>query len=115
MSETANPVRLERRDRVALTHRLTGVAFGFSLAAWSFATSSWSSGWTIAGFALVAIGGPLSYHVLTSVVTCPRCAFRVTNFRIPAVDARRKLFPCERCGAVSYLNEGFYWERDVAG
>jgi hypothetical protein len=106
---------LEARDRLALAHRLIGATLGLALIAWSLGTSSWNSPLAIGGLTLIAVTGPISYHLLTSLVRCPTCGSRVVNFRISAVGARRKLFPCDRCGTVAYLREGFYWQRDVAG
>lgn len=108
-------IRLSRRDRIAFIYRVTGAGSGFALMAWAFATSSWSSPWTLAPLALIVIGGGAWYHVLTSVVSCPTCTSRITNFRISEPEGKRKLFLCRHCGAVAYLTEGFYWQEDFAG
>jgi DNA-directed RNA polymerase subunit RPC12/RpoP len=66
----------------------------------------------IASFGIVMVGGPLSYHLLTSIVSCPTCTSRVINLGISADDANRKVFSCSKCGTSAYLTEGFYWQRD---
>ena len=103
------PLHLTRRDRGVLAYRLVGAGCGLTLVVVAFATSSWENGWMIALFGLVTVGGAISYHLLTSVVHCPTCTARVTNFRISADDANRKLFLCRACGTSVYLTEGFYW------
>lgn len=81
----------------------------------AFATSSWNSGWFLGLFAVVVIGGGVSYHLLTSVVRCPSCRNAVFNVRIWAVGAKRKAFSCRHCGATAWLAEGFYWQEDING
>lgn len=102
------------RDRLALAFRIVGAIVGFVVLVVVFATASSSSAivWL---FALVTVGGALSYHLLTSVVRCPACANRIFNLRIASEDAQRKLFLCGRCGATAWLREGFYWQREISG
>jgi len=108
------PLHLARRDRIALGFRLAGALLGFGVIIYGFATSSWNSPMVLGLFGFVAIGGALSYYLLTSIVRCPTCAEKVTNFRIGPVDARRKLFSCAHCGTNSWLREGFYWQSEFS-
>ncbi len=66
-------------------------------------------------FAIVVIGGAVSYHLLTSIVQCPACGDNLTNFGIGSEDAKRKEFSCRRCGATAWLSEGIYWQSDING
>lgn len=111
----AEPTHLSSRDRFALAFRIAGSVTGLTTAALAFATSSWNSGWVVALFAFVTIGGGVSYHLLTSVIRCPSCRNGVFNFRIAADDAKRKTFTCRHCGATAWLSEGFYWQGDFSG
>lgn len=106
---------LSSRDRLALAFRIAGALAGFTILALAFATSSWDNGWILGLFAVVVIGGAVSYHLLTSVVRCPSCRSKVFNFGIGPEEAKRKTFSCRRCGATSWLAEGFYWQRDING
>ena len=103
---------LAGRDRFALAFRIVGAIVGFVVLVVAFASSGSATVWL---FALVTVGGALSYHLLTSVVRCPACASRVFNLRIASEDAQRKLFSCGRCGATAWLREGFYWQREISG
>lgn len=109
------PVHLKNRDRFAFAYRIAGAAVGLTLAVLAFATSSRANGWIIALFGLVAVGGALSYYLLTSLAPCPKCRTGMTNFRISSEETKRKLFHCGNCGTAAYLTEGFYWQQDVAG
>jgi len=106
---------LSARDRVALAFRIAGAVTGLAIVVLAFATSSWNRGWVVVLFTVVAVGGAVSYHLLTSVVRCPSCRRRVFNFRIGQPEAKRKTFSCRRCGATAWLAEGFYWQHDING
>ena len=97
---------LSNRDRAALAFRITGAVAGLAIGVLAFAKSSWDSGWVVVLFAFVAVGGAVSYHVLTSAVRCPSCGNGLFNFRIGSEDAKRKIFSCRRCGATAWLAEG---------
>jgi hypothetical protein len=115
MKDHQEPTHLVRRDRFALVFRVAGSMLGLVLMVIAIASPDWNSRWVIALFVLVAVGGALAYHLLTSLVRCPGCNGRVSNLRIAAEDARRKLFLCRRCGTAAWLREGFYWQRDFSG
>jgi len=98
-----------------MAFRIAGAVTGLAIAALAFATASWDRGWVRVLFAVVAVGGAVAYHLLTSVVRCPSCRNGVVNFRIGTVEADRKTFACRRCGHTAWLAEGFYWQRDFSG
>ena len=106
---------LDRRDRLARRHRVIGAAAGFLLIGIAFATSSWNSPWFMILFGIYIVGGVLSYYLLTSIVQCPSCHGRVSNFRIASAEADRKIFACRNCGSTSWLAEGFYWQSETSG
>lgn len=106
---------LSERDRVALAFRIVGAIVGLAAIVLAFATSSWNNVWMLILLAVVVVGGALIYHLLTSMVRCPSCRSRVSNFRIGTVEAKQKNFLCRRCGAEAWLAEGFYWQRDING
>jgi len=108
-------VHLKSRDRHALWFRVAGAVIGAAVFVAAFATSGWESPSVIATFILVTVGGAIAYYLLTSIVRCPSCGVRLTNFRIESDDEKRKTFACGRCGSVAFLCEGFYWQSDVAG
>ncbi len=108
-------MHLLRRDRVALAFRIVGALAGLAIILFAFVTSSWNSGWVLVLIAVVVIGGAVSYHLLTSMVRCPKCRNGMFNFRIGQVDAKQKIFSCRRCGATAWLAEGFYWQREING
>jgi hypothetical protein len=113
--ESQSAIHLSSRDRWARALRIIGAIAGFALIAFGFATSTWNSARVVVPFGIVAVGGALAYHLLTSIVRCPTCRHRLVNLRIGADDAKRKHFPCRRCGATAWLTEGFYWQDDVNG
>jgi len=108
------PIHLVRRDRIAVVFRVAGALLGFGVIAFAFATSSWNNPWVVVLFCVVVVGGALAYYLLTSIVRCPSCSARVSNFRIGALGAERKEFACGHCGAKSWLKEGFYWQREFS-
>jgi hypothetical protein len=110
----SEPIRLDRRDRFAFAFRIGSALSGLALLVASLAAPSWRSIW-IALFLAIAAGGGVAYHVLTSVVRCPGCRARVVDLGIGAEDAGRKTFHCGACGTVSFLTEGFFWQRDFSG
>jgi predicted Zn finger-like uncharacterized protein len=111
--ESPGPIRLERRDRFAVVYRVCVTILGAALLAWSILTSV-GTGWTIAIFMVVVVGGAIAYHVLTSVTSCPSCDTRMINLAITNSETRpkQKTFRCSRCGTTSYLTEGFFWQAD---
>lgn len=112
---SGEPTHLHGRDRIAFRFRVAGALGGLAFVAWAFATSGWTSAWVVTLFGVVTIGGAAAYHVLTSVVRCPACSSRLSNWRISSADADRKQFACDSCGARAWLREGFYWQRDWSG
>ena len=109
------PVHLLKRDRWALAFRIVGTLAGFAVIGLAFATSSWNDRWILVFFACVTAGGAGVYHLLTSIVPCPKCGENLFNFGIGPAGSRRKLFQCRRCGAKAWLAEGFYWQSDFSG
>lgn len=109
------PIHLQQRDRIAVVYRICGALAGLVLMAVAFAMEGWDTPGLIPLFVLVTGGGAISYHVLTSVVACPRCGARMVNFRVPSPDSTRKLFVCRHCAASAYLKEGYYWQSDFSG
>jgi predicted RNA-binding Zn-ribbon protein involved in translation (DUF1610 family) len=106
---------LWKRDRAALVLRLFGALAGLSTIAWAFTTSSMGSAWVVTLILAVVVGGAVAYHLLTSLVRCPKCGTALVNLQISGSDAHRKLFRCNKCGSTAYLHEGFYWQRDTSG
>jgi hypothetical protein len=111
----AEPIHLQRQDRLAIVFRVASALIGLPLIMLMFATSSWDNGWMIALFCLVTVGGGLAYYMLTSLAPCPKCGRVAGNFRIGIQQEKRKVFCCRRCGTAAYLTEGFYWQSDWSG
>ena len=108
-------VHLAKRDRHAFWFRVVGTVLGAGVIVAGFVNSSWNNPWVIAAFVLVTGGGAVAYHLLTSIVRCPSCSTRLTNFSIASDDEGQKSFSCGPCGTAAYLREGFYWQSDFAG
>ncbi len=106
---------LAAQDRAAFILRIAGAVTGFAVIAVTAATSSWGNRWVLAVLLITIIGGAVAYYLLTSIAQCPSCRNRMHNFEIGSVDAKRKLFSCSCCGAMAWIAEGFYWQRDVNG
>lgn len=113
--ETRALIHLKRRDRFAVAFRIVGALLGLVVIAVASLTASWTQVWVITLFSVIVVGGAFSYHVLTSIVSCPSCGSRMQNLGISSEDAKFKAFKCRQCGASSYLREGFYWQRDISG
>lgn len=108
-------MHLSRRDKQALAFRIAGAVAGFGLIAFAFAKSSWDKPWILMLFAVVVVGGAVSYHLMTSIVSCPSCGESIVNIRIGQVEDKRKVFTCRRCGTTAWLTEEFYWQEEING